>query len=67
LNQFELDTRSENQVQPQNHWPSEHSPGSAPAADASRMIELEAENRRLLILVAELLIKNQQLRKANCS
>jgi len=31
------------------------------------MIELEAENRRLLILVAELLIKNQQLRKANCS
>jgi hypothetical protein len=30
----------------------------------TRLIQLESENQRLLTLVAELLIKNQQLRKA---
>ena len=35
------------------------------AADRARLAELESENSRLQLLVAELLIKNQQLRKAN--
>ena len=35
------------------------------AADRARLAELESENNRLQLLVAELLIKNQQLRKAN--
>jgi hypothetical protein len=34
-----------------------------PAAYSERLIELEMENYRLHRLVAELLIKNQQLRK----
>ena len=33
--------------------------------DASRLVELEIENSRLQRLVAELLIKNQQLRKSD--
>jgi len=41
-------------------WPKE------PRADESvRMLELEAENVRLTRLVAELLLKNQQLRESN--
>jgi hypothetical protein len=34
-------------------------------ADPARIAELESENNRLQLLVAELLIKNQQLRKAD--
>jgi hypothetical protein len=33
--------------------------------DANRLVELEIENSRLQRLVAELLIKNQQLRKSD--
>lgn len=33
--------------------------------DSARIAELEEENQRLQLLVAELLIKNQQLRKAD--
>ena len=33
------------------------------ASDLARVAELEKENNRLQLLVAELLIKNQQLRK----
>ena len=33
-------------------------------ADPTRLAELERENSRLQLLVAELLIKNQQLRRA---
>lgn len=33
--------------------------------EGSRLAELERENNRLQMLVAELLIKNQQLRKAD--
>jgi hypothetical protein len=36
---------------------------SSAATDSSRVTELELENSRLHRLVAELLIKNQQLRK----
>ena len=40
-------------------------PRSLPgAADPVRVAELEKENIRLQLLVAELLIKNQQLRRA---
>ena len=35
------------------------------AADPVRLVELERENSRLHRLVAELLIKNQQLRRAD--
>jgi hypothetical protein len=35
------------------------------AADPARIAELESENNRLQLLVAELLIKNQQLRKTD--
>jgi hypothetical protein len=35
------------------------------SSEDSRLIELEIENSRLHRLVAELLIKNQQLRKAD--
>jgi hypothetical protein len=34
-------------------------------SDANRLLELEIENSRLHRLVAELLIKNQQLRKSD--
>ncbi|MDQ2833333.1 MAG: hypothetical protein M3Y50_06205 [Acidobacteriota bacterium] len=34
-------------------------------SDDSRIVELERENNRLQMLVAELLIKNQELRKAH--
>ena len=45
-----------------NSSPSRHD--QSPAADDSyRLTELEVENARLHRLVAELLIKNQQLRK----
>jgi hypothetical protein len=33
--------------------------------DSNRLVELEIENSRLHRLVAELLIKNQQLRKSD--
>jgi hypothetical protein len=36
---------------------------SSPSSDDLRMMELEMENTRLQRLVAELLFKNQQLRK----
>ncbi len=35
------------------------------AADPARIAELESENSRLQLLVAELLIKNQQLRRVD--
>lgn len=37
--------------------------GLAGASDSVRIAELERENNRLQLLVAELLIKNQQLRR----
>jgi hypothetical protein len=37
----------------------------SPMSDAIRMAELESENFRLHRLVAELLIKNQQLRRTD--
>jgi hypothetical protein len=39
--------------------------GQSTATFRERLIELETENSRLHRLVAELLIKNQQLRKAD--
>jgi hypothetical protein len=40
-----------------------HSPSAARVDDAARIAQLETENSRLQQLVAELLIKNHQLRK----
>ena len=48
-----------------NEKAAQHSSGgeSSPSNDNYRLVELEIENSRLHRLVAELLIKNQQLRK----
>jgi hypothetical protein len=52
-------------AQPRSNGDSSHSARSQPSAinENYRLAELEMENSRLHRLVAELLIKNQQLRK----
>jgi hypothetical protein len=58
-------------IQPDTHkFPRQNSPHDLPprrsdSADPVRLSELERENNRLQRLVAELLIKNQQLRKTD--
>jgi hypothetical protein len=49
------------------HLPQHHSRHLRPPAtsDSARIAELEYENARLQRLVAELLLKNQQLRKCD--
>jgi hypothetical protein len=44
---------------------SSHRHRTPPPAAEARLAELESENRRLHALVAELLLKNQQLRRSD--
>ena len=54
---------AENQAMP-DPFLGAHRRAPLSGTDSTRIAELEKENQRLQLLVAELLIKNQQLRKA---
>jgi hypothetical protein len=65
MNEFEINTANPAEVEPGNHRASSSSMDYRPPAfgDGTRLAELEIENSRLHRLVAELLLKNQELRK----
>jgi hypothetical protein len=68
MNKFDINaTDTESAVEPGVYKSSSFSAPYRPSAAGSndRLAELEIENSRLHRLVAELLIKNQQLRKSD--
>ncbi len=67
MNELEINTTNSAEVEPGNYRASSSSMDYRPPAVGcdARVAELEIENSRLHRLVAELLLKNQELRKAD--
>lgn len=65
LNEIPIDVRDNSEADRQNEAVRSMHRRPPVSTDPARVEELERENVRLQLLVAELLMKNQQLRKAD--